>query len=330
LPRRCAPRNDEVLAVTSYHLPPATPSPSFARMHVLLTGGCGFIGSHVVDALIARGDRVTVLDDLSSGRRENLNPAATLVLGDVADRALVEHLASEAACIIHLAAIASVQVCEQEPERAERTNVTGTECVFAAAAAGCIPVVYASSAAVYGDNPNLPLSEGESPKPLGNYGQHKLENERIAAGYAANVPSVGLRFFNVYGPRQDPRSPYSGVISIFVAKAKAGDALTFFGDGEQTRDFIYIGDLVRLILAAADQAKGAMLFNGCTGRATSLKQLAAAIGEAAGKPLTSTHAAARVGDIRHSLGDPARAKETLGFEASTPLAAGLKALVDHG
>lgn len=298
-------------------------------MNILVTGGCGFIGSHVVDALVARGDSVTVLDDLSSGTRENLDLTTPFVKGSVADAALVKSLGAKVDAIIHLAAIASVQVCENEPARAHRTNVEGTNAVFAAATVRGIPVVYASSAAVYGDNSNLPLAENETPKPLGNYGKHKLENEATAKRYAGRVPSVGLRFFNVYGPRQDPRSPYSGVISIFVAKAKAVEPLTFFGDGDQTRDFIYVGDIVRLILAALDKAKGVAVLNGCTGRATSLKQLAAAVGEAVGNPPTTHHADARVGDIRHSLGNPEKALKTIGFTAETSLHDGLKALVAH-
>jgi len=298
-------------------------------MNILVTGGCGFIGSHVVDALVARGDTVGVLDDLSSGKRENLNPEAVLVEGSVADAALVKSLGKTFDAIIHLAAIASVQVCENEPARASRTNVDGLNAVFAAATVRGIPVIYASSAAVYGDNTNLPLSETETPRPLGNYGYHKFENEQTAARYAGRVPSVGLRFFNVYGPRQDPSSPYSGVISIFAAKAKAGQPLTFYGDGEQTRDFIYIGDIVRLILASLDQAKGTAIYNGCTGRATSLKELAAAIGAAVGKALTTKHEDARVGDIRLSLGNSALAEKNLGFVATTPLAEGLKALIAH-
>jgi UDP-glucose 4-epimerase len=298
-------------------------------MNILVTGGCGFIGSHVVDALLARGDSVTVLDDLSSGTRDNLDLATPFVKGNVADAALVKSLATKVDAIIHLAAIASVQVCEHEPARAHRTNVEGTNAVFAAATVRGIPVVYASSAAVYGDNSNLPLAEGETPKPVGNYGKHKLENEATAKRYAGRVPSVGLRFFNVYGLRQDPRSPYSGVISIFAAKAKTGEPLTFFGDGKQTRDFIYVGDIVRLILDALDNAKGVMVLNGCTGSATSLTQLASAIGTAVGTAIKTQHVSPREGDIRHSLGDPARAQQALGFAATTALAQGLNALIKH-
>lgn len=291
-----------------------------------MTGGAGFIGSHLVDRLVADGHRVTVIDNLSTGTRANVNPSATLVVGDVADAALVQTLITEADCIYHLAAVASVAICEQEPERAARTNVTGTQNIFTAAAARSIPVIYASSAAVYGDNPNLPLAENAAPAPLGNYGKHKLENERIAAAHPG-VPSVGLRFFNVYGPRQDPKSPYSGVISIFAERARTGQPLTFYGNGEQTRDFIYVGDVVALLVAAQTHRQGAVIVNGCTGAATSLKLLAQTLGELLGTNPTIHHAESRVGDIRHSLGNPLLATNMLGFSATTSLNAGLKNLL---
>lgn len=283
----------------------------------------------MVDALVALGRRVTILDDLSSGKPEHRNPSADFAKGDVADAACLTPLVHAADAVIHLAAIASVAVCEKEPERAYRTNVTGTETVFNAAATKGIPVVYASSAAVYGDTPDLPLKETSATRPLGNYGKHKLENEAIAKRHA-NVPSAGLRFFNVYGPRQDPRSPYSGVISIFAAQAMAGEPLTFFGDGEQTRDFIYVGDVVRLIFMALEIRTGAQVFNGCTGNATSLIALAQNIGIVVGKPISTHHAPPRASDIRHSLGDPSLAQQKLGFLAPTPLIDGLKVLMSHG
>jgi UDP-glucose 4-epimerase len=283
-----------------------------------------------VDALVARGDRVTVLDDLSTGSRENLNHSASFIKGSVADSALVKSLGAQVEAVVHLAAIASVPVCDNEPARAARTNIEGTNAVFAAATVRGIPVVYASSAAVYGDNPRLPLAESETPRPLGNYGAHKYENEATAKRYAGRVPSIGLRFFNVYGPRQDPRSPYSGVISIFATRATAGQPLTIFGDGEQTRDFIYVGDVVRLILRALDHAKGVAVFNGCTGQATSLTQLASAVSNATGKPIEIQYENARVGDIRHSRGDPTHAMQALDFQATTAIADGLAALVAHG
>lgn len=294
-------------------------------MHALITGGAGFIGSHLAEWLLAQGQRVTVLDDLSSGKRSNLPAQATLVEGDVADAALVDQWVASADAVYHLAAIASVQVCEQEPQRAHRTNVIGADTVFEAAARHSKPVVYASSAAVYGDNASLPLRESEPPAPLGAYGQHKLANEHSAARLAAQgLRSVGLRFFNVYGPRQDPASPYSGVISIFAARIGAGQPITFYGDGEQTRDFIYVGDVVRGLHAAMQQASAQPeIYNLCTQQATSLKQLAATLGEVYEQNIVASHGPARAGDIRHSLGDASRMRAAFGMTAPTPLAAGL-------
>ena len=296
-------------------------------MKALVTGGCGFVGSHLVDRLIAEGHSVAALDNLSSGKRENLNAKASLTQGDIADTALVETLVSQAEVVFHLAAIASVQVCEEQPEVAARTNVTGTELIFKAAAKKQIPVIYASSAAVYGDNPDLPLSETSSTTPLGNYGRHKLQNEAIAAANKG-APSVGLRFFNIYGPRQDARSPYSGVISKFMSQAMAGKPLTFFGDGGQTRDFIYVADIVSLLVQSWKHAQGCEVFNGCTGNQVSLKELAEVILSVAGSTSQTQHAPGRAGDIRHSLGSPLKASNILSFTAKKPLTEGLKALYE--
>lgn len=294
-------------------------------MKALVTGGCGFIGSHLVDRLIADGHTVMVLDDLSSGKTENLNPQATLTQGDVADAALVVPLVQAVDVVFHLAAIASVQVCEKQPELAARTNVTGTQVLFKAAAAKKIPVVYASSAAIYGDNPALPLTEDAEKMPLGSYGRQKLENEVIAAAHK-DAPSVGLRFFNVYGPRQDAASPYSGVISKFMNNAVANNPLTFFGDGTQTRDFIYVGDIVSLLMQSWKHAHGCDAFNGCTGTKITLKELAAAILAVTGSSSIIQHAPARAGDIHHSLGNPLKASKALGFTAQTKLEDGLAQL----
>ncbi len=294
-------------------------------MKALVTGGCGFIGSHLVDRLIAEGHDVSVLDNLSSGKRDNLNSKAGFINGDVADAALVTKMVSEADAVFHLAAIASVQVCEEQPEVANRTNVTGTELIFKTAAAKAIPVIYASSAAVYGDNPELPLSETSKTGPLGNYGRHKLQNEVIAAANKG-APSVGLRFFNVYGPRQDASSPYSGVISKFMSNAVAGRPLTFFGDGEQTRDFIYVADIVSLLLTSLKHAQVCDVFNGCTGKQVSLLELAATILSVTGSSSETKHAEGRAGDIRHSLGSTLKASNILGFSAKTKLESGLNDL----
>lgn len=313
-------------------------------MQPLITGGAGFIGSHLAEWYYQGGMPVTVLDDLSSGKQANLRENATLIEGDIADAALVDRLVAEASCVYHLAAIASVQVCEQEPERAHRTNVIGTDTIFEAAARHGKPVVYASSAAVYGDNANLPLHEAEAPAPLGAYGQHKLANEHSAARVAAQgLKSTGLRFFNVYGPRQDPASPYSGVISIFADRIGRGAPITFYGDGEQTRDFVYVGDVANALVAAMDLTQfvtlngdyvhhGAEVLNVCTGHATSLKQLAATLSNVCSTPLQASHGTARVGDIRHSLGDPTRIMRALGGRSWTSLTEGLRQLheANHG
>lgn len=298
-------------------------------MRVLVTGGCGFIGSHLADRLVADGHAVTILDNLSSGNRANAPSSATIVEGDVADAALVQKLVSQNDAVFHLAAIASVDQCQKDWLNSHRTNLTGTVTVFEAAAkAGGVPVIYASSAAVYGDNADLPLTETATPKPLSAYGVDKLACEqygKIAWEYHA-VPNVGLRFFNVYGPRQDARSPYSGVISKFVSIAKAGTPFTFFGDGEQTRDFIYVGDIVELLMWAWKSEANCEVFNGCTGIETNLKTLAASIATLMKRELATEKLAPRAGDIKHSLGSPVKASNVLGFTAKTSLEDGLATL----
>jgi UDP-glucose 4-epimerase len=302
-------------------------------MKLLITGGCGFIGSHLADTCVEFGHDVTILDNLSTGSRANAPAAARLVVGDIADTSLVSNLVADADAVFHLAAIASVEACRQDWLAAHRTNMLGSITVLDAARAKRTPVVYASSAAVYGDNPDLPLAEDAVTNPLSNYGLDKLSLERYAAMAWATyqLPTVGLRFFNVYGPRQDPRSPYSGVISKFMSNAAAGIPLTFFGDGEQTRDFIYVGDVVQLLLSAlarvtAPQATGAYVLNGCTGTATSLKQLAASVAETSGVKADTRHEAPRIGDIRHSIGSPTKALQQIGFQAETTIAQGLTRL----
>jgi UDP-glucose 4-epimerase len=296
-------------------------------MMVVVTGGCGFIGSHLVDALVASGNDVTILDNLSTGKKSNAPSQANLIVGDVADATLVHELVGKADLVFHLAAVASVELCERDVENSHRTNFIGTKNVLDAAATSPKKplVVYASSAAVYGNNSNLPLSEDADTAPLGHYGKDKLAGEQYAQ--EKNIPSVGLRFFNVFGPRQDPRSPYSGVISIFTDRALAGHGITYFGDGEQTRDFIYVGDIVKLLLAASKHSGSALMANGCTGKATSLKQLVATISNITKQTPATSHAEARAGDIRHSLGNPTLAEKLFGFVATTSLEDGLAALV---
>ncbi len=300
----------------------------------LVTGGCGFIGSHLVDALVAAGHAVRILDDLSTGRRENVPGISDIVVGDVGDAPTVQRAMEGVDGCFHLAAIASVQRSNEEWALTHRVNLTGTVNVFdAARAEGKIPVVYASSAAVYGDNPDMPLREESETRPLTAYGADKLGCELHArvAGNVHGVPTTGFRFFNIYGPRQDPGSPYSGVISIFADRLRAGTKATIFGDGLQVRDFVYVGDCVRFVMAGMERAgTAAEVFNVCTGRASSLLDLVAALSDAGGRPLAVMHAAARTGDIRTSIGDPARLEAAFGMRADTGLRAGLASTLQYG
>ncbi len=243
----------------------------------LVTGGCGFIGSHLADSLLADGHAVRILDDLSTGKRANKPEAATLIEADVADpRAVVRAMEGVDGCF-HLAAIASVERANRDWLGTHRVNLSGTITILEAARGGPIPVVYASSAAIYGDNPALPLAETAAPRPLSAYGADKLGCELHArvAGRVHGIPTTGLRFFNVYGPRQDPLSPYSGVISIFCERLRGGRGVTIFGDGGQTRDFVFVADVVRALRAALRRVSTeAGVFNVCTGRASSVRDLA--------------------------------------------------------
>lgn len=297
----------------------------------LITGGCGFIGSHLAEALIARGHRVRILDNLSSGKRSNAPPGAEVVLGDVAEHADVRRALKGMDGCFHLAAIPSVARSVEQWLPTHRVNLGGTINVLEAAhASGRTPVVYASSAAVYGDNPAQPLTETLAPMPLSPYGADKAASELQAhAAFAVHgVPSSGLRFFNVFGPRQDPASPYSGVISIFAERMRAGQPLTVYGDGRQSRDFVYVGDVVAaLLLAMERQDRSARIFNVARGESVTLVQLVAALERVIGRKAELRHAPPRAGDVRHSLGDVRRIRESLGFSARVGLEEGLAALI---
>jgi UDP-glucose 4-epimerase len=298
----------------------------------LVTGGCGFIGSHLVDRLLAEGAQVVVLDDLSTGRRENLAPGAELIIGDIRDRQAVRAAMAGIDGCFHLAAIASVERAREAWIDTHAVNLTGTVTVFDtarhASARGPVPVVYASSAAVYGNPGGVPagqISEDAPTLPLSAYGADKLGCElhgRVAWG-VHGVPNVGFRFFNVYGPRQDPSSPYSGVISIFAKCIDGGEAIRINGDGEQLRDFVFVGDVVsRLAAAMTAMAPQAEIFNVCTGRPTSINGLAALIEATFGHRVERIRNPARVGDIRISIGNPARGDTRFG-PCTTSLSDGL-------
>ena len=296
----------------------------------VVTGGCGFIGSHLVESLLADGHGVRIVDDLSTGKRENVPTQAQVTVGDVADADLVAKVMAGADGCFHLAAIASVQRGNEEWLETHKANLTGTIAVLDAARTAKdgepVPVVYASSAAVYGDCDALPLNEQAPTRPLSAYGADKLGSElhaSVASG-VHGVPTTGFRFFNIYGPRQDPGSPYSGVIAIFAQRLASGQGVTVFGDGGQYRDFVYVADVVRYLRAAMqDMPQGARVFNICTGRTTTVVQLARAIAEIAGVDADIGHGPARVGDIRESVGDPTAVTAAFGFSADTLLKDGL-------
>ncbi len=295
----------------------------------LVTGGAGFTGSHLVELLQANGAEVRVLDDLSTGKLCNLPKAVEVIVGDVADRCRVASVAKGCDGIFHLAAVGSVQRSTEDWVGAHRTNQTGTVAVLDVARAfGRIPVVYASSAAIYGDNPSLPLSEAEAPRPVTAYGVDKYGSELHArlAWPMHGLPTAGLRFFNVFGPRQEANSRYSSVISTFAQRLELGQALMLHGDGQQTRDFIFVVDVVRHLTAAMallQREPDSIICNVCTGSAVSIETLARMMAEAAGLEARIEFGPARAGDIRHSCGDPRFARMRLGVAAEVNLLDGL-------
>lgn len=292
----------------------------------LVTGGCGFIGSYLCEALVREGASVRVLDNLSTGSLDNIPAGVEVVRGDVADRDTVVAAMREVDGCFHLAAVASVERSKQDWLGAHRTNVTGAVAVFDAARhAGRrqpVPVVYASSAAVYGNCATVPIHEDAEKHPSSAYGADKYGCELHAsvASQLHGVPTVGLRFFNVYGPRQDPKSPYSGVISIFCDRLRRGLPIQIFGDGSQTRDFIFVEDAVTALLAAMLRRPAApAIFNICSGRQTSVLELALMIGQLCGHQPEIRHLAARAGEIVHSFGDCSAARQQLGLPTPSDL-----------
>ena len=284
----------------------------------LVTGGCGFIGSHLCEALLRAGHRVRVLDDLSSGYVSNLPEGAEFIEGDVADPVVIRRAVDGVAGCFHLAAIASVEKGVQDWLGTHNANLTGTinllNAVRALPNARDIPVVYASSAAVYGDCPTLPITEDVPKTPLSAYGADKYGCELHArvATHVFGIPTVGLRFFNVYGPRQDPKSPYSGVISIFCDRLRRNESVKIFGDGLQSRDFVFVTDVVAALMASmALRPSEARVFNVCTGRATTVLDLAHVIAELNGHSPEIEHCPGRAGEIRHSIGSSANARAAL-------------------
>ncbi len=295
---------------------------------VLVTGGAGFIGSHVADALLARGEQVVIVDDFSSGKRANVPAGATLVEGDLADAGVAERAVAGCERVVHCAARPSVTLSVADPVASNRANLQASaRLLLACRDAGVRRLVYSSSSAVYGDKVRGAARESRREDPVSPYGMNKLAAEQLfrMAPKLYGVDTFNLRYFNVYGPRQDPSSPYSGVISLFVTRALAGRAPTIHGDGEQSRDFTSVDDVVRANLAALDLRRGAgRIANVGKGEPVTVNALWDAVRRACGRPeLAAQHGPARAGDIRHSCAHVARARRLLGFEVRTALADGL-------
>ncbi len=304
--------------------------------HYVVTGGAGFIGSHLVDALIERHHRVVVLDDFSTGKRANLQSAEKsgllqVVTGDIRQADVVMDLTRNARGIFHLAALVSVQRSIEAPYLSFEINVRGTINVLEAARVNNVPhMVYASSAAVYG-NATPPISEQMiAAKCLSPYAHDKQVTEQYGSLFSElyGIRTTALRFFNVYGSRQDSHSPYSGVISIFAEKMRRRSGIGIHGDGEQTRDFIQVADVVQANLLAMEKSRpGAHIFNVGTGVATSINRLVEELASIAGYPVTPEYLPARAGDIRHSLADITKIRNQLGFEPGIGLPSGLRELM---
>jgi len=304
---------------------------------ILVTGGAGFIGSNLVDVLVARGYAVRVLDNLSTGKRSNLSDAAGVefIEGDVADAQVMRRAVRGVRAVVHLAAVASVQASVDDPVGTHQSNLVGTlNLCEAMREEGIHRVVFASSAAVYGNNGEGQAIDEDTPKaPLTPYAADKLASEHYLDFYRRQhgLEPVVFRFFNIFGPRQDPSSPYSGVISIFTERAQKGLPIAVFGDGEQTRDFLYVGDLVEVLVQALESTEvEAGAINVGLNRATSLNELLAAIGDVLGGLPPVSYQAARSGDIRHSRADNARLLQRYRLpEPATDMRMGLAKLLDR-
>ncbi|GAB4491501.1 MAG: SDR family oxidoreductase [Anaerolineales bacterium] len=304
----------------------------------LVTGGAGFIGSHLVRALLQQGDFVRVLDNFSSGRRENLTPVSgspnfELLEGDLRDPSALEKACAGIDFIFHEAAFVSVPQSMQEPLTCFEINQRGTELLLEAARrAGVRRVVLASSAAVYGDLEQMPLEEDFPLRPLSPYAVSKRVDELYAQMYTRSfgLEVAALRYFNVYGPRQRPDSMYAAAVPIFTRRLLDGQPITIYGDGGQTRDLIFVGDVVRAnLIASQHPAAPGQVFNVCTGAETRVLDLVETLRGFFPAAAAPSFAPVRAGDIYRSLGSPAKAQKMLGFRAQTSLADGLRAVVEE-
>lgn len=307
-------------------------SQAAVRPPFLVTGGCGFIGARLTAALAARGEAVRVLDDLSNGSAGLLPPGTDFIQGDIADPAVVRRAMEGVAGCFHLAGFASVPQSQRQWLNAHRVNLTGAVNVLDAShrerPASPVPVVYASTAAIYGDHENMLLAEWLPAKPISSYGADSVGAElhaRIARA-VHGVPAIGMRLFNVYGPGQSPRAIYASAVALFCDVVRNRRPITIFGDGQQTRDFVYVDDAVEALLAAMEHLPLVPeVLNVATGHGVTMLELITAISRQCGVEPEVTFAPGRLGDARFLVGDPARAQDYLGFHAATDLATGIAA-----
>jgi UDP-glucose 4-epimerase len=301
----------------------------FAGARVLVTGGAGFIGSHLAHALHAAGAKVVVLDDLSGGYVENLPPGTEFHKASILDDAVLNRAVEGCRFVYHEAALVSVPQSVAEPDKCAQINLVGTQRVLSAAArAGVKRLVFAASAAAYGNNPSLPSREDHIPDCWSPYAASKVAGEFLLQSQArcTSLSTVSLRYFNIFGPRQDPASPYAAVISAFIKMLLAGRKPTIMGDGEQTRDFTYIDNVVYANLLAATNPRplAGEVFNIGTSHRTRLLDVLARMGESLGVDSTPSFAPPRAGDVRHSVADISRAREVLGYEPVVDFAEGIR------
>lgn len=302
----------------------------------LVTGGAGFIGSHLVEALLKRGATVRVLDSMATGRQINLAPFQAdieLLQADIRDRDAVSAAVRGCDVVLHHAALPSVQRSVEDPLLSNDINVNGTlNLLTAARAAGVQRIVFASSSSVYGDTPILPKVETMAPAPLSPYAVSKLAGERYCLVWAEvyGLPAIALRYFNVFGPRQDPASDYAAVIPRFATAMLAGRSPTIYGDGEQSRDFTYVQNVVEAnLMAASAPASVSGAFNIAAGDRISLLALVARINQLIGSDIKPIHAAAKPGDVRHSQAGIEAVGAALGWEPSVSFDEGLRRTVEH-
>lgn len=305
-------------------------------MNILVTGGAGFIGSHLVDALLARGDHVRVFDNFSTGNRANLDtnhPRLEIVEGDLTDPQAIAQAVDGIELVFHQAALSSVPRSVDRPLDTHAACVTGTLYLLdAARRAGVRRLVYAASSSAYGDQPTSSKRETDLPAPISPYGAAKLAAEYYCQAFTATYgfETVALRYFNVFGPRQDPSGPYSAVIPLFVTAILKGQRPKIYGDGHQSRDFCYVANVVHANLLAADaQGAAGKVFNVACGQNTSLLQLLAQINHLLGTDVAPIHEPARAGDVRESLADISQARRILGYEPQVSFNEGLQRSIEY-